>query len=147
MRRLFPPRSRALVSQRTPKKKKAAEPGREALAAFGFCKAARSSGSLNRRHVRLGRQLFERRVLFLNQRFEDSLNLLMVLSFFQVLTDGNLTAQSESAYHFVIATDVRLLQIIEQLSSLLDHLQQSATRMMILLMNLEMLGKFGDSLT
>src|SRR5947209_18263175 len=32
---------KALTSQRTPKKEKATEPGREALAAFGFCKAAR----------------------------------------------------------------------------------------------------------
>jgi hypothetical protein len=35
------PLLKALTNQRTPKKQKAAEPGREALAAFGFCKAAR----------------------------------------------------------------------------------------------------------
>jgi hypothetical protein len=64
----------ALTSQRTPKKDEAAEPSREALAAFGFCKAARAAWLPGyRRHVRLGLRLFDRRVLFLNQRFEDSL--------------------------------------------------------------------------
>jgi hypothetical protein len=33
------PLLKALTSQLTPKKEKAAEPSREALAAFGFCKA------------------------------------------------------------------------------------------------------------
>jgi hypothetical protein len=56
------------------KTEKAAEPSREALAAFGFCKAARAAWLPGyRRHVRLGLRLFDRRVLFLNQRLEDSL--------------------------------------------------------------------------
>jgi len=58
-----------------------------------------------------------------------------------------LPAQSQSSHYFVITPDVRLLQIFEQFSSLLDHLQQAATRMIILLVNLEMLLEFVDSLT
>jgi hypothetical protein len=104
------------------KTEKATEPSREALAAFGFCKAHASPGSRYRRHVRLGLRLFDRRGLFLNQRLEDSLVCFLFYCSSQRLIDSYLTAQSKSSHHFVVALYVRLLQIIEQLSSLLDHL-------------------------
>src|SRR5215813_10853008 len=53
-----------------PKIEKAAEPGREALAAFFDCKAARVAWFLYRRHVRLGSSSSITRAFF--RRFEDS---------------------------------------------------------------------------
>ena len=65
---------KALTSQRTPKKEKAAESlAVKLLPPSDFVRPHASPGSLNRRHVRLGLRLFDRRVLFLNQRLEDSL--------------------------------------------------------------------------
>ena len=58
-----------------------------------------------------------------------------------------LTAQTQTGHDFVVALNVRLLQIIEHASSLRDHLQQAATRMIVFLVYLEMLGKFVDALT
>jgi hypothetical protein len=128
------------------KTEKATEPSREALAAFGFCKAARVAWlPIYRRHVRLGLRLFDRRVLFLNQRLEDSL--VAFCSIFRpTIIDGKLTAQSQSTHDFVVTLDVRLLQVIEQAPALRDHLQQSPARMIVFLVDLEMLGEFVDSL-
>ena len=115
------------------------------LSPSDFVRPHASPGSLNRRHVRLGLRLFDRRVLFLNQRFEDSL--VAFCSIFRpTIIDGKLTAQSQSTHDFVVALDVRLLQIIEQTPPLRDHLQQSPARMIVFLVNLEMLGEFVDSL-
>ena len=84
-------------------------------------------------------------MLFLNQRLEDSLVALCSI-FRPTIIDGKLTAQSQSTHDFVVTLDVRLLQVIEQAPALRDHLQQSAARMIVLLMDLEMLGEFVDSL-
>lgn len=56
-------------------------------------------------------------------------------------------AQSQSSNDFVILLDVRLLQVIEQTSTVLDHFQQSASRMIVFLVCLEVLGEFGNALT
>jgi len=55
-------------------------------------------------------------------------------------------SQTQLFHNFVIPLDIDFLQIRKQTTPLLDHLQQPAPRMMVLLMRLEMLGKFGDSL-
>jgi len=47
----------------------------------------------------------------------------------------------------VVLLYVRLLQVIEQTSAMRDHLEQAASRMVVLLMYLEMLGEFVDTLT
>jgi hypothetical protein len=56
-------------------------------------------------------------------------------------------AQSESSDDFVILLNVRLLQVIEQTSAMLDHFQQSASRMVVLLVCLEVRGEFVNALT
>ena len=55
--------------------------------------------------------------------------------------------QPESSNDFVVLLYVRLLQVIEQTSPMRDHLEQAPPRMIVLLMCLEMLGEFVDSLT
>jgi hypothetical protein len=55
-------------------------------------------------------------------------------------------SQTQLFHDFVVPLDIGFLQIRKQTTPLLDHLQQPAPRMMVLLMRLEMLGKFGDSL-
>ena len=55
--------------------------------------------------------------------------------------------QPESSNDFVILLNVRFLQVIEQTSAMLDHLQQSASRMVVLLVCLEVLGEFVNALT
>jgi len=47
----------------------------------------------------------------------------------------------------MIAFNVRALQVIQQTSSLSDHFEQAAPRMIILFMSLEMLGQVVNSLT
>jgi len=56
-------------------------------------------------------------------------------------------AQSQSSDDFVILLDVRLLQVVEQTSPVLDHFQQPAPRMIVFLMCLEVLGEFANALT
>ena len=55
-------------------------------------------------------------------------------------------SQTQLFHNFVIPLDIDFLQIRKQTTPLLDHLQQPAPRMMVLLVRLKMLGKFGDSL-
>jgi len=55
--------------------------------------------------------------------------------------------QPESSNDFVILLNVRFLQVIEQTPAMLDHLQQSASRVVVLLMCLEVLGEFVNALT
>jgi len=55
--------------------------------------------------------------------------------------------QSQALNDFVVLAYVRLLQIIEQTSAILDHLQQPAPRMIVLFVRLEMLGEFVYPLT
>ena len=86
-----------------------------------------------RRHVRLGASSSKTRALY--ERVEDSLRKLSFAN-----------AQTQPFHNLVVLLDVRFLQIIQQTTSLLDHHQQPAPRMVILLMYLEMLGEFGDSL-
>jgi hypothetical protein len=49
-------------------------------------------------------------------------------------------SQTQPAYNFVVPLDVNLLQISKQTTSLLDHHQQPAPRVMVFLVRLEMLG-------
>ena len=58
-----------------------------------------------------------------------------------------LMTQSQSFNDFVVLAYVRLLQVIEQTSAMLDHLQQAAPRMIVLFVRLEMLGEFANPLT
>jgi hypothetical protein len=84
-------------------------------------------------------QAFEGRGLFYFEEIEAS------LVFFQ--SDLELMAQSQSSHDFVVLLDVCLLQVVEQLSALLDHFQQSAPRMIVLFVSLEMFGEFANPLT
>jgi RNase adaptor protein for sRNA GlmZ degradation len=84
-------------------------------------------------------QAFEGRGLFYSEEIEASLDFSFIGS--------RLMAQSQSSDDFVILLDVRLLQVIEQTSTMLDHLQQAAPRMIVLFVRLEMLGEFVDPLT
>ena len=56
-------------------------------------------------------------------------------------------AQSQSSDDFVILLDVRLLQVVEQTPAMLDHFQQPASRVIVFLVRLEVLGEFANSLT
>jgi hypothetical protein len=84
-------------------------------------------------------QAFEGRGLFYNVEIEASLDF---GSFrFRLMT------QPESSNDFVVLLNVRLLQVIEQTSAILDHFQQSASRMVVLFVCLEVLGEFANALT
>jgi hypothetical protein len=61
-------------------------------------------------------------------------------------TQLNLTTQSEPFHHLVITLDVRALEVIEQASALRDHLEQSAPRVVVLLVCFEMLCQLTDAL-
>jgi hypothetical protein len=57
-----------------------------------------------------------------------------------------LSAQTQAIHYLMIAFNVCTLQVIEQTSSLRDHFQQAAPRVIVLLVGLEMLGKVVNSL-
>ena len=57
-----------------------------------------------------------------------------------------LPPQTQSIHYLVVALNVRPLQVIQQTPSLRDHFQQAAPRMIILLVSLEVLGQFVNSL-
>ena len=46
----------------------------------------------------------------------------------------------------MVSLDVRALQIIQQTATLRDHLEQAPPRVVIFLVDFEVLGKFVDSL-
>ena len=85
-------------------------------------------------------QAFEGRGLFYFEEIEASLDFLSSSGF-------RLMTQSESSHDFVILLYVRLLQVVEQTSAMLDHLQQPASRMVVFLVCLEVLGEFANALT
>ena len=112
-----------------------------------FVRPRAPPGYRYRRHVRHGRKLFDRRA-FLVIRGSKILSFALLVLFFvqQLIVFAALSAQSQSTHYFVVALNVRLLQVIEQTPSLRDHLQQAAAGMIVLLVYLEMLGEFVDSL-
>lgn len=57
-----------------------------------------------------------------------------------------LSTKSETSHYLVVALNVCALQIIEQTASLRDHLEQAASRVIVLFMDLEMFGKLVDAL-
>ncbi len=57
-----------------------------------------------------------------------------------------LPAQTQAIHYLMIAFNICTLQVIQQTSSLRDHFQQAAPRMIVFLVGLEMLGKLVDSL-
>ena len=57
-----------------------------------------------------------------------------------------LSAEVERLDDGAVALDILLLEIVEQISSLTNHLQQTAAGVMVLLMNLHMLGQIVDPL-
>jgi hypothetical protein len=69
------------------------------------------------------------------------------ISRFSLFSKNLLTTQAQTIHDFVITFDVRSLQVIQQTPPLLDHFQQAAPRMIILLVSLEMLGQVVNSLT
>ena len=115
------PLSKALTSQRTPKKK-AAEPSREALAAFGLFRGhtrrlapviAVTFGSGTSSSIDAG--FFSSEI----RRFSRSI---FRLDLFQGSDRRvGLSAQSQSTHYFVVTLYIGLLQVIEQSASLLDH--------------------------
>ena len=61
-------------------------------------------------------------------------------------SQSGLSSQSELLDYLVILIDVFPLEIIKKFSSSRDHLQQSATRVVVLLVDLEVLGQLIDAL-
>ena len=57
-----------------------------------------------------------------------------------------LLAQTQLGNDGAVALDILLLEVVEQISSLTNHLQQTAAGVMVLLMNLHMLGQVVDPL-
>src|SRR5262245_36055801 len=57
-----------------------------------------------------------------------------------------LFSQTKTIDQVVITVDVTTLQIIKKAAALADQLQQSAARMIVLLVSLEMVGQFIDAL-
>jgi len=66
---------------------------------------------------------------------------------FLVSSGEQLTTQTQSSNDFVVLLYVRLFQVIKHTSALRNHLQQSAPRMIIFLVRLEMLGELVNALT
>jgi len=62
-------------------------------------------------------------------------------------SEFRLMTQPESSNDFVVLLYVCLLQVVEQTSTMLDHLQQPASRMVVFLVGLEVLGEFANALT
>ena len=58
-----------------------------------------------------------------------------------------LPSQTQAIHYLMIAFNICTLQVIQQTSSLRDHFQQAASRMIVFLVGLEMLGKLVNSLT
>src|SRR6516225_9586091 len=54
------------------------------------------------------------------------------------------TPQTEAADQVLIATLVRLLQIVEQLAALVHHLEQAAARVVVVLVTREVVRELGD---
>src|SRR5210317_756687 len=61
-------------------------------------------------------------------------------------TLAELAAQTELLNQLAVAVLVFRLQVVKQLTTLVDHLQQTLTAMVIFLVLTEMLGKFCNSL-
>ena len=57
-----------------------------------------------------------------------------------------LPAQTQAIHYLMIAFNVCTLQVVQQTSSLRDHFQQAASRVIILFVGLEMLRQVVDSL-
>ena len=87
-------------------------------------------------------KLFDRRGLCGNLRFEVSRLTAVSCS----LAFSFLLAKAQASYHLVVTLNVCALQIIQQTSTLRDHLEQAAPRVVILFMDFEVLGKLVDSL-
>ena len=56
-----------------------------------------------------------------------------------------LSTKSETSHYLVVALNVCTLQIIEQTASLRDHLEQAASRVIVLFVDLEVFGKLVDA--
>ena len=82
-------------------------------------------------------KLFDRRGLYGNLRFEVSRSTTVIVLLF---------AKAQTSHYLVIALNVCTLQIIQQTTTLRDHLEQAAPGVVILFMDFEMLGKLVDSL-
>jgi hypothetical protein len=72
-------------------------------------------------------------------RFED-------LSFSLSLNSLVSTTQAQSIHYLVVTFDICALQIVQHTSSLRDHLEQAAPRVIVFLVSLEMFGKLVDTL-
>ena len=68
------------------------------------------------------------------------------ISRLKILRFATLSTQSQTIHYLVIALDVRAFKVIEQASSLRDHLKQTAPRMVVFLVKLKMLSKFVNPL-
>jgi hypothetical protein len=131
---------RGLVSwsfgrNRTPKHKGGRALAVKLLPPFGFVWLRAACLPKCRRHVRLGHRPSKGAGFSINKRSK----------YLFVLVATN--AQTQASNDFVILLNVRLLQVIEQTSAMLDHLQQSASRMIVFLVRLEVLGEFANALT
>ena len=82
-------------------------------------------------------KLFDRRGLYGNLRFEVSRSTTVIVLLF---------AKAQTSHYLVIALNVCTLQIIQQTTTLRDHLEQTAPRVVILLVNFEVFRKLVDPL-
>jgi hypothetical protein len=92
-----------------------------------------------RRHVRLGHRPSKGAGFFLLR--DRSVSGVLVSS------GKQLTTQTQSSHDFVVLLYVRLFQVIKHTSALRNHLQQSAPRVIVFLVRLEMLGELVNALT
>ena len=118
---MVPPELDRLKAELQTIKKKAAEPGREALAASACFAALASSDFRYRRHVRLGSDSSIDAGFFKSLRFEDSL-VCFGFRFAVLVLRLWSSAQTQPADNFVITLNVDSLEIVEQTSPLRDHL-------------------------
>src|SRR5687767_14385509 len=74
---------------------------------------------------------------FTKQRLEDLSRLMLC---------NRLPAQPQTTDDLVVAFNIRSFQVIQQTTSLRDHFQQAAPRVIIFLVRFEMLGQFVNAL-
>jgi hypothetical protein len=82
-------------------------------------------------------KLFDRRGLYGNRRFEVSR---------YTTRNCSLLAKAQTSDYLMVSLNIRALQIIKQTATLRDHFEQAAPRVVIFLMDFEVLGKLVDSL-
>jgi hypothetical protein len=82
-------------------------------------------------------KLFDRRGLYENLRFEVSR---------YTIINCSLLTKTQTSHYLMVALNVCSFHIIEQTTTLRDHLEQAAPRVVIFFVRFEVFGKLVDSL-